>query len=215
MPTIHHKQLDKIKRLYYKDGFSMQKIADHLSVNLNSVIYFMRKHDVKRRNLLEANRIVFEKRPLSFSIPKLLNKNQRDLKTIGVMLYWSEGAKLGHTVDFSNSDVEMIKLFLLFLRNVCGVDESRLRGYIYCHKNQNSKSLIRFWSGVTKIPKSQFTKPYVREDVTAGKKHPQRMPYGLVHVRYNDLKLLRQIKEWIEETKQTWVGSEAVKRTTL
>jgi len=41
------------------------------------------------------------------------------------------------------------------------------------------------------IPKNQFSKPYVRKDFKIEKVN--KMPRGLVHIRYYDVKLLRQI----------------------
>lgn len=49
------------------------------------------------------------------------------------------------------------------------------------------------------IPRKQFTKPYIRNVSTAGNKREERMKYGLVHIRYGDLKLVNKIKEWINE----------------
>jgi hypothetical protein len=113
------------------------------------------------------------------------------------MLYWAEGGKSTAGLDFVNSDPAMIRVFLNFLRCVCGVDESRLRVYLYCYADQDSKELIGFWSASTKIPEHQFTKPYVRSDFSESKKGKLR--YGVVHIRYSDVRLLAVMKEWIAE----------------
>jgi len=113
------------------------------------------------------------------------------------MLYWAEGTLKGTTVDFVNSDPQMVKVFLRFLREVCGVDNSRLRIYLYAYAYQDLNKLKSYWSSLTGVPLSQFTKPYVRigNVNTCGRK----LLYGLVHVRYNDKKLLENIKIWIHE----------------
>lgn len=115
------------------------------------------------------------------------------------MLYWGEGSKWQgeKIVDFANSDTDMIKVFLRFLREVCVVNEEKLRVYLYCYANQNQESLISYWSEVTKISKKQFSKPYVRKDYDSNKKG--KMKYGLVHIRYADKKLLNLIRTWIKE----------------
>lgn len=124
------------------------------------------------------------------------------MKSMGVTLYWGEGYKAGqaHGIDFANSDIKMIQVFLKFLREICGVDEKRLRIYLYCYSNQNPPGLVRFWSKVTGVPKDQFTKPYIRKDFRLEKK--DKMPYGLIHIRYSDKKLFLLIKKWIEEYKE-------------
>lgn len=91
----------------------------------------------------------------------------------------------------------MIKIFLKFLREVCGVDEKRLRVYLYCYSDQSIEILLNYWYKLTNIPKSQFSKPYIRNDFLPEKSG--KMKYGLVHIRYADKKLLYQIDNWIKE----------------
>ena len=124
------------------------------------------------------------------------------MKIAGVMLYWAEGVKPNPanrtwTVDFANSNPRMIKLFPKFLREICGIDEKRLRVLLYCYANQDIEKLKRFWQKITEIPLNQFTKPYVRKNFLPGKK--RKMKYGLLHIRYYDKKLLLQIEKWVEE----------------
>lgn len=123
----------------------------------------------------------------------------RELKAMGTMLYWAEGFQSNYAdiVDFANSKPAMITLFLKFLRRICGIDESRLRVYLYCYSNQNVEGLINYWSKLTGIPKLQFTKPYVRQDFKVEK--IGKMKHGLIHIRYYDKKLLELIKKWTEE----------------
>jgi len=62
------------------------------------------------------------------------------------MLYWAEGfqSEKAKMIDFANSKPEMISLFLKFLRQICGIDENRLRAYLYCYENQSPQKLIKF-----------------------------------------------------------------------
>jgi hypothetical protein len=106
------------------------------------------------------------------------------------MLYYGEGAKTGVTVDLVNSDESVIKLFLKFLRNICCVDERKLRFYLYCFSDQNASSLIKHWSDRLSVEKKQFTKPYIRSTLNRGKRS---MPFGVLHVRYSDKKLMQKI----------------------
>ena len=58
----------------------------------------------------------------------------------------------------------MINVFVKFLREIYRVDEKRFRILLYCYSDQNVLELVDFWSKLTKIPKKQFTKPYIRKD---------------------------------------------------
>lgn len=200
MAKISQDKLSEIRKYYYQMGWSMREIAEKFDVDLDAVCYFMRKNNLNRRPGHETNKMIFVRKPPSFSLLKQLTEKQNKLRLIGSMLYWAEGAKRSKIVDFTNSDIKMCRLFMRFLREICGIDENKLRVYLYCHENQNPGELTLFWSRLLKIPKVQFTKPYIcKRKQDRAKKREERMKYGLVHIRYGDLKLLNQIKEWIDE----------------
>ncbi len=199
MASISSEKLHYIEQLYYREYKSAREIAGILNVSLDAVYYFMRHHNLKRRSLSEENSLRFANKQRSFVFKQELNSSEKELKMAGLMLYWCEGYKtdLCKVVDFANSDPSMIQIFLRFLREVCGVEESRLRVYLYCYSNQNIEVLKHYWGNVMKIPLSQFTKPYVRTDFKLDK--IGKMPHGMVHVRYGDKKLFLLIKQWIQE----------------
>lgn len=198
MSTISQDKLDHVIILY-KEGLSVREIADKLKVSIDSAYYFFRKNNIQRRNRAEAKNNSYEREKASFNLKNNLSISDKQLRIAGVMLYWGEGSKWQgeKIVDFANSDTDMIKVFLRFLREVCVVNEEKLRVYLYCYANQNQESLISYWSEVTKISKKQFSKPYVRKDYDSNKKG--KMKYGLVHIRYADKKLLNLIRTWIKE----------------
>lgn len=198
MATINKDKLDIIKK-YYQSGLSVREIADKLGTPFNATFYFLRKHKIPRRSAQESNAILFEKKPLSYKIKKKLSAGEEKLKVAALMLYWGEGSKRSSMVDLANCDPAVIKIFLRFLREICRVDEKRLRVYVYCYSNQDPDSISRYWSGVAKIPLDQFMKPYVRTDYAM--KAGRQMANGLMHVRYSDKKLMRYILEEIEKYK--------------
>ena len=204
MVAIDIKKLNLVKRLYYTDGHSMRETGEELGVSIDAVVYFMRKYNLKRRTLKEDSVVRFKNKPLSYSLKEKLTVEQERLKMVGIALYWGEGYKTEKSsgIDLANSDVSMVLVFLRFLREICVVDEKRLRVLLYCYSNQDSQKLIKFWSKSAKIPLNQFTKPYVRQDFNNAML--DKMPYGMVHIRYSDKKLLAVVKNWIEETKMKY-----------
>lgn len=215
MGKISDSLLKKVKELYYKDKLSMKEIADNLGVSIDSVVYFMRKHGLKRRNFSEINKLRFNKKEPSFKKNLLNTALQKELRAIGSMLYWGEGYKSEKSsyVDFANSDPNMVEMFLKYLRGVYRVDENKFRILLYCYSNQKLNDLIDYWSKLTKIPKKQFTKPYVRDNFNL---NGRRMEYGMVHIRYSDKKLLLDIKDSINFYKSKFrVGGRAVNYTSL
>jgi hypothetical protein len=156
----------------------------------------MDKNKIPRRSYSEASYLIHKDKP-RFQIKSMLTDAEEKLRIAGIMLYWAEGTLKGSTVDFANSDPRMVKLFLKFLRKICGIREERLRLYLYTYSYLDLNEVKAFWHGATKIPLSQFTKPYIR------KGHPnlskRKLPHGLVHIRYNDKRLLQTIDAWIQE----------------
>jgi hypothetical protein len=215
MPAIPDTKRELVRSLYFEKKLSAKKIGTELGVSTDAVYYFMRRHGLKRRSCSMNSFLFFENKPLSYKIKEDLSETERELKTLGVALYWCEGYKTAKSkgVDLANSDPAMVLIFTRFLREVCGVDPRRLRVLLYCYSDQDPRALVRFWSSLVSIPAEQFSKPYVRRDHNPDK--AGKMPYGLVHIRYMDKKLLRQMLSWIEEYKQACAGGRAVNYTGL
>ena len=189
-------RINRIKDLYWKESFTVEEIAKKLGFSPWSVYGFMRRNNIPRRSFSEANYVFYSDMP-QFKIKEKLSAAEEQLKTAGLMLYWAEGTLLGSTVDLANSNPQIIRLFLNFLRDICGVDNRRLRIYLYAYSYQDMNKLKSYWSTITGVPLAQFTKPYVRigNPNVSGRK----LLYGLVHVRYNDKKLLDTIRKWVHD----------------
>ncbi len=199
MANLTDRELKKIHNFYYIKEMSAPEIANKFKVSLDAVYYFMRRHNLTRRNYSDQNKIRFKKKSPSFSAKTKLSANEKELVIAGAMLYWGEGSQSDNAdiVDLANSKPEIISIFLKFLRTIYNINETKLRAYLYCYSNQNPKKLINFWEKLTKIPKRQFTKPYIRKDFKPEKSG--KMKHGLLHVRYYDKKLLNTIRETIKK----------------
>ncbi|MDD5347906.1 MAG: hypothetical protein PHT59_04760 [Candidatus Omnitrophica bacterium] len=187
---------DLIERLYYQENYSVNEVSRRLGLSFWDVYKTMNKFSLKRRDFSLAGSISNKNKP-QFRPKSFLSHQDELLKIAGYMLYWAEGTFQGNTVDFTNSNPEMIKLFLLFLRKICGVKEERLRIYLYAYDYQNIDALKKFWNETTQIPITQFTKPYIRKGNLNITK--RKLLHGLVHIRYNDKKLLFLIQQWLDE----------------
>ncbi len=203
--------INRVRSLYWDKKNSLAEAARKLDISAWVLYDFMRKNNISRRNFTEANYIVNRRKP-QFKIKEVLSLKEQELKIAGIMLYWAEGTLRGNTVDFVNSNAEMVKIFLSFLKQVCGVDEIRLRVYLYGYGSHNIENLKKYWSKITNIPLSQFTKPYVRRGNS--NLSNRKLIYGVVHIRYNDKRLLNVIKNWIEDYSKSsllWAGTQVAK----
>jgi len=201
----------QIERLYWDKKLTIQEIAAKTDIPFWSLYNLMNKYGIKRRDRSEAIYNYNKTKP-QFEIKPNLFEGEEKLKIAGVMLYWAEGTLKGNTVDFANSNPYMAQIFLKFLRDICGISEERLRIYLYAYDNQSVTKLRKYWSNILNIPINQFTKPYIRKGNPNLNK--RELPYGLVHIRYNDKKLLKLIGSWIEEYKNSslnWAGTQVAK----
>ena len=199
--------VNRVRYLYWDKEYNMKEIADMYNLSLWSIHSFMKKSAILRRSNSETNFLLNKSKP-QFVVKDKLDVSGEILKTAGIMLYWAEGTLTGNTVDFVNSNPEMVKIFLSFLREICGIKEERLRVYLYAYSYQDIQKLKKYWNRVTGISLSQFTKPYIREGNS--NLSNRKLEYGLVHIRYNDKRLLELIRSWIIEY-TLWAGTQVAK----
>lgn len=196
-------KLGKLKSLY-DSGLSMREVGKQLHTTLGSINHIMRRSDIPRRLASVTHHLQFIKSPLSFH-PKInLSPTERELKIAGLMIYWGEGGKRNSSgIDLANSDPKMITIFLIFLRRLYQIDEKKLRVYLYSYSSLPTQELIKYWSDLTHIPSTQFTKPYIR--AKSNLIH-DKMQHGLIHIRYADLRLFNLIMSEIKQFINCWDG---------
>ncbi|MDB5245243.1 MAG: hypothetical protein JWN90_348 [Parcubacteria group bacterium] len=127
--------------------------------------------------------------------------SKRDLFILGIALYWGEGTKSEgnssyNSLSFSNSDPEMIEVFLKFLREIIHVPENKIRGNMHIYESIDVTTAKKFWSICTKLPIEQFTASY--QVSKAGKGIRKTLPYGTLNVRVHDRRLFYRIKGMID-----------------
>ena len=140
---------------------------------------------------------------------KIGKLSKKELLILGAGLYWGEGykrpiikngkARSYHPVSLSNSDPALISVFLRFLREICEVEENKIRAGLRIFQHQNAEELLQFWSKLTKIPKERFEKFYYGISKSSlGKRPFNILPFGTIQIRVNDTSLYHKIMGWIE-----------------
>jgi len=161
-----------------------------------------RSHSAMRR-ARETRRIA------SSEIGKL---STRETLILGAALYWAEGykrpivrggkEKAYHCISFTNSDLEMAKVFLKFLVTIGGVDRAGVRANLRIFQHQNEREMIEYWSKGLEIPRENFTKAYLGISRSSEGKRPfNRLPYGTIQIRISNTDLFHRIMGWIDGLK--------------
>ena|SRR5579872_5406299 len=96
---------------------------------------------------------------------------------ISLIIWWCEGTKarkdkrwknaLNCPIEVTNTNPDIIRLFIDFLREDLHVSNSDLRAQVQIHEGDNQTIIEEYWSKISGIPTSQFNKTIVRK---AGKK---------------------------------------------
>jgi len=117
-PRIWTKQKLNLLKRYYSSGLNMFEVGKRMGVTGSTINHTMRRNNIPRRTFSEACGITFSKKLPSYTKKTSLSLKEKYLHTATLMLYWAEGAKGRHSVDFANSDSKMVTLFLGGLREI-------------------------------------------------------------------------------------------------
>lgn len=129
--------------------------------------------------------------------------SNRDRYIAGLALYWSEGYKhKGEETGFTNSDPKMIVFFIRWVADFYSIGKERLILRVSINKihRRRIKDVERYWSKVTNVPLTQFTKTSLIKSSLKKKYANHSVHFGTLRVkvrRGTDLrrKILGSIKQ--------------------
>ena len=89
-----------------------------------------------------------------------------------LVIWWTEGTKarpdkrwkntFNYSVEVTNTDPEIIQLFLGYLRNRMNVQNERIKLQLQIHEGDDKEELESFWEQISGVPRVQFDKTIVR-----------------------------------------------------
>ncbi len=183
----------------YVSGKSAAEIGKELGISWRKVIYLMDKHGIKRRSRSEAIYCKHNPNGDPFKIRKQLTIEQERLKAIALGLYWGEGSKYNPiSIRLTNSDPSLLRTFIKFLREVCGVNAEKIRLWLIIHPDISSEKAEEYWSYQLNVPLSQFSKTIVIDHRGNGT-YKKKSIYGTATVCVHNMKLRQIIQRWLED----------------
>ena len=193
-----------------KCGFSIKEVASKFGITQSTASLWLRNipPDQKAQDRLKSRRIYGqyltsqiwqEKREntrikanaaAQYTLANFTFTPESSL-VICASLFWAEGSKNKDCVIFTNSDPEMIKVFLSTLRRAFSLSEAKFRCLVHIHDYHNDLETKNFWSHITGIPLSQFNNSY-RKPHTEKRK---RLNYpGCIRITYFDSLIAQKLK---------------------
>jgi transposase-like protein len=219
LPTLKTIERERARELRSAEGRAIKEIARLLGVAPSSVSRWVRdieltpeQHEaLRQRNPAyngqragQASRSAYalERRKTYQQDGRALARRGDALHAAGCMLYWGEGWKTRDKVQLANSDPEVMRLFLAFLRTYFDVPDEkvRVRCYLYADHVERQRETEAFWLSLLGLPASCLT----RSAVNVYSKHSQRkrlnvLPYGTCRVTVNSTRIVQSIYGSIQE----------------
>jgi transposase len=197
-PASVHRWCQDIKLTLQQRKKLNQKVFDALQKGRKRVA-----QNQKRKRLKEIEELRLK------GIKEISNLNEREFFIAGSALYWAEGFKKDSRLGFANSDPNMIKFFLKWLIESCGVPKKdiRLRAGLNISHKDRIREVEKHWSKVAGIPLLQFQKPFFQKFKWKKEFKKPEEYFGVLRVRANkQRRLFRKIFGYIEGLKQNQAG---------
>ncbi|OGG92996.1 hypothetical protein A2609_02060 [Candidatus Kaiserbacteria bacterium RIFOXYD1_FULL_47_14] len=113
----------------------------------------------------------------------------------GLMLYWGEGDKLTkHLTKIANTDPNLIRLYVFFLKKVCRIPEGKIKAQILVYPDLNEENCRRYWSRESGVDLKYFTK----SSTIQGRHKTRRIAYGVCMVCISSTYFKVKVLEWLK-----------------
>jgi transposase-like protein len=202
-------------------GWSYSMITEELGVNQSTLSGWLRDVEIEDHTIIEGRTLAARRKTAQIKtrqhqlrveqvnetakqeIANLFTDGltQRELFLAGLMLYWGEGGKTRNIVSLTNSDPQVIQVYLRWLRECLSITDDCLRANIHCYPDTDIENAQQFWSEVTKIPLNQFYKTQIDTRTEKSVSKQGKLIYGTIHISVTGQgtsDLHRTILSWIE-----------------
>lgn len=201
---ISQETIKMIKSLREK-GWSMPEIREKVKVGHGSIFRYIKNVRV----LPQFQRSLSSKRGgsirrMKFAEERAFKQAKRTISTLSEKekaiflsaLYWGEGSK--SDFGLSNTDSELIKVFVNGLEKVFHIPKEHFRVSLRIYEDLNKEKCLDYWSKIIGIPPHKF----VNVNILRGKK-TGKLPYGMCRIRIKKggdlLKYITALKKQVVE----------------
>ena len=209
---------DEARRLRREEGLALRVIAAQLGVAKSSVSLWTRDvelteeqharlrsgNPIYNRQLVgqEGRRASARAARLAAQTRGRAQAREGDpLHLQGCMLYWAEGTKGRNSAVLVNTDVEMHRVFLRFLRDCCGVPDERITLRINCHLNNglSLEEIEGWWLAALGLPRSSVRGATVNRPSAASRWRRNVHVYGTAALCVHSTFLVQSLYGAIQE----------------
>jgi transcriptional regulator with XRE-family HTH domain len=213
------------------EGLSVKEIARRVGVSRSSVSLWVRDialTDQQRETLRQRNPIYNAQLRGSSANAELGRMRRRRYQqhgrllarlgdpfhAAGCMLYWAEGDKGSkNCARLSNSDPQLARFFLNFLRAHFEVPDERVRltCNLFADHVERQREIEQYWLDTLGLPRSCLCRSIVNVYSKHSKKKRQnKLPYGTCRLVVHDTRIVQSIFGSIQEygrfDREEWLG---------
>jgi transposase-like protein len=210
-------QREQARHLRRTEGASIKEIARRTGAAQSSISRWVRdvelSEDQKALLLKRAREGQVKGRTMTYEMRRdarqLAQEEGRGLARAGdafhcagCMLYWAEREKSRNSLRFCNSDPEMVKFFVSFLRQYfdVGDDEIKLTCHLFADHVEGQREIEHFWLRVARLSETSLRKSHVNVySKYSAKKRMNRLPYGTVTITVHRTRVVQSIYGSIQE----------------
>jgi len=210
---------EEARRLRTAEGRSVKEIARLVGVSRSSVSIWVRDIELRpeqeavllarnpayngQRNGSAANRERGRARRRGYQQRgRLLARRGDVLYLAGCMLWWAEGARSRHSVCFTNSDPEMARFFVRFLRDCFGVQSHAISIYcnLFADHEERQREIEQFWLEHLGLSSSCLRKSSINTySRYTKKKRTNKLPYGTCRIVVYSTEIVQTMYGSIQE----------------
>jgi transcriptional regulator with XRE-family HTH domain len=225
---VKTRERELARRLRKIEGESIKEIARRVGVSASSVSMWVRDIELtpEQHAALQARNVAYN-RQMSGTWKQAANRRAErigyqeegrglartgdPLFVAGCMLYWAEGGKHRNCLKFTNSDPEMVRFFVRFIRGFPVEDEAiRLTCNLFADHVTRQAEIEQFWLDVARLPRSCLCKSTVNVySKYSRKKRRNKLPYGTCRVSVCRTWLAQTVYGGIQElggfTREAWL----------
>lgn len=123
------------------------------------------------------------------------------LHVAGCMLYWAEGSKKRNNLTFTNSDAEMMRLFVRFLRECYDLGDHQMTLSVNCHLGNglSVEEIEAWWLDRLELPATSLRAAAVNRVSSSSKGVRRPLVYGTARLVVYSTSVLQSIYGAIQE----------------
>ncbi len=177
------------------EWFSQKEWSAEIRENLSKKLIQTNAESLKNLNRIRGerlNKLYIEAKDDAETEFQTLKTNP--LFLAGMFLYWGEGDKANkYQVRISNSEPAIVKIFLSFLENICGVPKDRIWLSVIGYLDMNINETECFWSEKVSLDRDNFQKTMIIPSRSKVKK----LAYGTAVAGVSSRFLKEKVLVWL------------------